>query len=492
VKSQEAPKIVNASIWTAAIIGVLVFAVSLTTYFFGFLDNQISADTEDTLSDQPSQCPEGKMAIAINNYPGRENLIDGKHNEYWLSNSDMNFRCSHICVDINEKLSSESATLSIEANSEEKTLSANLSSLEGATTGQGQPLISFASSDKFNEAIKKGGEDREKAIKYGFIVDKIRVVKGENTGCLGPNSVPYDEILDKDGKKITTLYRRPTAYTGSATTGEDDVVAGEPATESAPERDLTGASKPADAPRPFGAPTGSGGEADTKGDNDTTNTQLQECMKSIEDFIKKYSGVYKPTAFHYLAHYKYIQSKYKGLKGKVANNRDPEMALRACQLLKSQTVNFSSTKESSADNQKESMNTNADITLTVGLKYGGRDRVNADTWIAIYPSKNGFFDGTKPVPRPTSDPILTYKYKKGASNPLTLSVVAKTPLPDKLAVYAVTTGGFLSSERWGAQIIDFESQKVMVNMDKKTGQRMTQGRYSIYYVSYKILENTRN
>lgn len=491
MKSQEAPKIVNASVWTAAIIGVLVFAVSLTTYFFGFLDNQISADTEDTLSDQPSQCPQGQMAVAINNYPGKENLIDGIHSGYYPGNSDMNFRCSHICVD---------RELSLEANSE-KTLNADIGSLQGATINQEQPLISFASSDEFNKAIEKGGADKEKAIKYGFIVDKIRVVKGEGTGCLGPNSVPYGEIFDKDGKGITILDRPDTSYKEPALTKEDDIVAGEPAVESALKKDLTGADKPAGAPVPFGAPTGPGTETDTEKGGSDTNAQLQKCMKNVEGFIAKYGGAHKPTAPFFLAHYKYIQSKYEGLKKKVeAGGRDPERLLKACRLLESQIKNVTSatsatSSSTSATTQKQPSSSVAKtLNLNVTLKYNRKDKVNADTWVAIYakdPNKNSFFDKTKPVPKPISDPILTYKYKKGESNFLTLQL-APTTLPDKLAIYAVTTGGFWSSERWGAQIIDFRSQDIIVDMDKKTGQKMTQGEYSIYYISYKHLENTRN
>jgi hypothetical protein len=281
MRTKEAPKIVNASVWTAVFVGVMAFSVSLSAYFFGFLDNQISADTD-------SPCKEGEVQVAINNYPDPASLIDQSHSAYYIDNSrDTYFRCSNVCI------SSDIST----------TVSERLNKLLQGTIN-GNKIKIFQDSASFNEAIKKGEDAKIEAMTRGVIIPQTK------SSCEGmPNSISYGKIETEGGEEVEQVQRG------------DENTQPEVDKDGIAIRDITGADKIAGAPVQLEAP----GSAVSKDDQDsstdkstTTADQVDECMKQVKDYLDYYkpektSDLYKveTTKIGVRSDYKRIQDKTK-------------------------------------------------------------------------------------------------------------------------------------------------------------------------------------
>ncbi len=301
MKRRDAPKIVNAGIWTAVIVCTLVFSVSIVSYFFSFSKSNISADTSGI-------CGEGKTRVAINNYPGENNLLNETHSSYYLNSSDNYFRCSYICID------------SYDPNA---TVAARIQSAIGGGTIGGSPIQFYNTIDEFNSAVKEGGTSKTTAMTRGIIVPQTK------TSCTGmPNSISYAPIKTADGTETVTQIPR----------GDE---------QQQPEIDEQGIAKPTveeiSAKTVAGAPvpltvgtTGDGGSAKT----DENINELDECKSYINNFLIAYSRRIKNNE-DLSKFYRGMEDFYIDLKKNIKSGKwNNDSALDYCQTYKNTIINY--------------------------------------------------------------------------------------------------------------------------------------------------------
>jgi len=265
MRGKDAPRIINASVWSAAVIGALAFSVSLGAYFWGVMDRQVTADVAGGETTQaPLICPQGETAVAIHNYPGGDFLIGGTHSSYYLSEKDKDFRCSFICV-------------AGDVNDPKKLAEAVKVKLERATIG-GKDVITFSNGYAFSDFISRGNTgDKERAMTAGVILNAVRPVTYNSQtkrweGCNGPNSVRYGEIKTAE-QTIEQLPERPS---------DEETKYQEPATTS---KDTTGADRIAGAPQPYGAPTGGDSTEDT-----SEGTSISQKISNCRDLLVQFNS----------------------------------------------------------------------------------------------------------------------------------------------------------------------------------------------------------
>lgn len=264
MRGKDAPRIINASVWSAAVIGALAFSVSLGAYFWGVMDRKVTADVAGGETTQ-APCPAGETPVAIHNYPGGDFLIGGTHSSYYLSESDKNFRCSFVCISTD---TNKTVAQRVEAK------------LEGATIG-GETAITFSNGYAFSDYISKADDvqrAKQRAMTAGVILNAVRPVTYNLQtkrweGCNGPNSVRYGEIKTAE-QTIEQLPERPsdeeTKYQEPATTNKDTT---------------TGADRIAGAPQPYGAPVGGDSTEDT-----SEGTSISQKISNCRDLLVQFNS----------------------------------------------------------------------------------------------------------------------------------------------------------------------------------------------------------
>lgn len=491
MKNYEAPKIVNISIWAAAIFGVLIFSVSLGLYFFGFLDSQISADTETEAMGKPlGQCKPGETMYTINNYPGTSNLLPGGHAVYY-SESDKNWRCSYICIP-------QGQTLEDYFNSEDFSI-------------DGKRIVIVKSPSMFNDLFK---QDPETAMQRTIILDQSRPTSERK--CEGPNSVDYGTIENSyNGKIIEKVKRADSDYQTSY---------GQQLTR---EEEITGAGTIAGVPKSFKAPVTEGTPSDKTTD---TSGDLKQCMAKVNKFLIEYENkqgnnerlieAYNRIRQNYIWHkftavFKTKQKELDDCKlmevymeeysevAKLDNQELEECISNLKEMADSVTDNtarrsilyqidqikqagdyqrclvfynaFQSDIKKQEPTDQSAKSANRDFMLFLKLGYNGKYPSNSDSFVIVY----------------TNNTRTVKKVRcKGAKNQCLVDLHFNKnnypEIPKSVFVYAVTHGGMLSVERFGGTVVNLNTDPIYVSVDMKfrpSAKVISAGGYTIQYVA---------
>lgn len=399
MKNYEAPKIVNVSIWTAAIFGVLVFSVSLGAYFFGFLDSQqISADTETEAMGKPlGQCKPGEIMYTINNYPGTSNLLPGGHATYY-SESDKNWRCSYICVP-------QGQTLEDYFNSGEFLI-------------DGKRTVIVKSPSMFNDLFE---QDPKTAMQRTIILDQS--LPTSERQCEGPNSVDYGTIKNPyNGKIIEKVKRADSDYQTSY---------GQQLTR---EEEITGAGTIAGAPEPFQAPVTEGTNNIDRSESD----KLGSCLKKVNDFIYRYSNRDNLSEDKQKL-LNEIVKEYNGLK------KSSNPSISKCNETLLSIEAFLTTElaaQSSSTNQSLAQNV-SDLSIKIKTQAyrffdAKTDNTTHETFILVYIKKYGS--------NSLEHPYVAVAKTTINNNPANLKIKLPSGTTDKdsLVFYSLTSGGLFS------------------------------------------------
>lgn len=283
MRGKDAPKIVNAGVWSAAVIGALAFSISLGAYLFGGLDNEISADTETPVAGAPKEeCATNTTMYTIHNYPGTANLIGGTHAGYYQDN-DINWRCSYVCVPDGTELEDY---------------------LKDATI-DGKPITLAKDPDDFNDNIFK--KDPKAAMTITVILSEA--AKTSSRQCKG-NSKDYGIITNAQGI-IDTVDRQESAYKE---------------TEAARQEAISGAGTIAGVPVPLEAAVSGGSEASQ---TESSTSDLSKCKSYINNFLVNYENNQNMESDFYNG----IKKFYIELKLKEENNN--QGILELCNTYKS-------------------------------------------------------------------------------------------------------------------------------------------------------------
>lgn len=421
MKGKDAPKVVNVGVWSAAVIGALAFSITLGSYLFGGLDNQISADTETASlqSGEPTQkCGSGTM-YTINNYPGSASLLPGGHASYYLE-GDKNWRCSYVCVPEGTDL---------------KTY------LNGSTAG-GKKISLVDNPTTFNSLVS---EDKTTAMTSTVILSQsVETYKTDGTTynrrCTGPNSTDYADIKDADEGAIDTVDRQESAYKE---------------TEAARQEAISGAGTIAGTPTPFGAPM-SGGESnndDASSGGNITDQDYLKCKAGVNSFLwenRKYGSLLnflngeRPLKIMY----DNVSKQYKALKKAEADGeRSIKSLLDSCNLTKNLIESFEeqrsillSTKESTTASHPTTVKTQETgdnyLIIATPLRYNGRP-YGIETYVLVYCKGQGETAELLFASRNAGniDPYIKIKAVNGNEN---FEKVTSCP---NLVFYAVTHGG---------------------------------------------------
>jgi hypothetical protein len=109
----EAPRVVNVGVWSVAVVGALVFAVTLGLGVYQSLNNPISADTDTATApttvaaikaDANGKCPANYTPVALRNFPDsyyKSFPSGGIPTSAFESKMGNNWRCTVYCISLN-------------------------------------------------------------------------------------------------------------------------------------------------------------------------------------------------------------------------------------------------------------------------------------------------------------------------------------------------------------------------------------------------------
>ncbi len=319
----EAPRELIAVLWSIAGTLALFFAISISSLFIFKYYYPVDASTVTTRPVQ-GKCVEGSAAIAINNYPGPDNI-----NKYVTGNSayktgevlkplgGKNFRCSQICV----------PEISTAAGKETENRAKVVDYLNGGSIN-GKPIVFVANGEAFMQKWVEWNKETNAGRKDFLAQDLQRTViqSQSKPDCQGPNSEDYGEIVSSKGDAIPVTKPNDTVQQ-AVEQGKTDAATGTVATTGNDGTGQTAGASLAENPNQVTLPTG------LKTDNEDKSTStISNCRARVNKFLYDYREIdYATINDPIRLPYSTIEGQYKEYKDKEIFTKDPKKAIAKCQ-----------------------------------------------------------------------------------------------------------------------------------------------------------------
>ncbi len=207
-KNDEAPKVLNVSIWSLAIVGALAFSISIGGLVSGWMGlPEISADksgSETTAKTTSVSCQTGETPVMITNYPGgdvnkigldlggkEEDAKTGQDGTLHHTISSLvkgnRWYCQVVCVPWIDQT---------KTMADGKNQSA-IRDYFGPATISGESLKLIGNADDLETALKSAQSDK-KDIGYYIYLPALQIYKASDssTKCQGPSD-PYPSMTTK-------------------------------------------------------------------------------------------------------------------------------------------------------------------------------------------------------------------------------------------------------------------------------------------------------
>ncbi len=294
---REAPRELVAILWSIAGLLALFFAISISSLFIIKTYFPVDADTVTQAIDRPidGKCKEGYSAIAVNNYPGPDNItkyVGGnaayKTAEVLKPLGGKNFRCSQICV----------PGLSSAAGSETANRAKVAEYLNGGSLN-GKPIVIVSNGEAFMQKWVEWNKESNQSKKDFLAQDLQRTViqSQSKPDCKGPNSEDYGTMTTSKGEAVDLNKPNTTAQEDEQAGKTTEQASGQPSGG-------TGATGTTDqplagVPKTFNVPsggTGGGTAGGTEGadknsgsESPSQPTDLASCKAKLNNFINRYT-----------------------------------------------------------------------------------------------------------------------------------------------------------------------------------------------------------
>ncbi|MFH1909604.1 MAG: hypothetical protein ABIJ72_00195 [bacterium] len=201
----EPPRSLVAAIWSIVGLIAVFIAVGFSSIFVLRYFYPVSAEVA-TVNKGTGECKDGKIQVAVNNYPGLTAITKSQYNTHdkvLKALGGDNFRCSEICVP------GLSGSLT-KTQEDKKIVSDFITKSSGSINGK--PIMVLDDGDSFMAKIAEWQKQTNPAVKQSLTDDLNRavIVNSTKTTCAGPNSEDYGPIV-VNGQEIPVVKKNTTA-----------------------------------------------------------------------------------------------------------------------------------------------------------------------------------------------------------------------------------------------------------------------------------------